>query len=229
MARLPRLFVEGMTQHVIIRSKNHANIFKNDADYQFYLECLEDAAARYRCVIHAYVLMPNHVHLLVTPETKQSLSRTLQSIGRRYAQHFNQTFESSGSIWDSRYKATIIDPKAYLLTCMRYIELNPVRAELVNHPKSYPWSSYKCNALGEKSPLLVAHKFYRKLGRSIEARQTAYRGLFRARLSKIDIEAIREATNKGWALGDEHFKDRLQAQTDRRVRPLPKGRPRMKT
>ncbi len=228
MARLPRLFVEGMTQHVIIRSKNHANIFVNAEDYQFYLGCLEDAAARYRCAIHAYVLMPNHVHLLVTPEAKQSLSRTLQSIGRRYAQYYNQSFESSGSIWDSRYKATIIDSKTYLLTCMRYIELNPVRHELANHPKSYPWSSYKYNALGEKSPLLAPHKFYRKLGRSIEARQTAYRGLFRARLSKIDIEAIREATNKGWALGDDQFKDRLQAMTDRRVRPLPKGRPRMK-
>lgn len=228
MARLPRLFVEGMTQHVIIRSKDHLDIFLEEEDYSFYLSCLEDAAERYQCAIHAYVLMPNHVHLLVTPETKQSLSRTLQSIGRRYAQYFNQAFDRTGSLWDSRYKATVIDAKRYLLTCMRYIELNPVRANLVKHPKAYRWSSYRYNALGEKSLILAPHKLYRKLGRSVSARQAAYRTLFRARLPIADIEAIREATNKGWALGDDKFKDWLQNLTDRRVKPLPKGRPRLK-
>ncbi len=227
MARLPRLFVEGMTQHVIIRSKDHLDVFLKEEDYLFYLACLEDAAARYNCDIHAYVLMPNHVHLLVTPETKQSLSRTLQSIGRRYAQYFNQAYDRTGSLWDSRYKATVIDSKSYSLTCMRYVELNPVRLKLVKHPKTYPWSSYRYNALGEKSRLLKPHKLYRRLGRSIADRQAAYRGLFKARIPKADIEAIREATNKGWALGDDKFKNWLQNFTDRRVKPLPKGRPRL--
>ena len=228
MARLPRLFVEGMTQHVIIRSKGGLDVFLQEENYLFYIDCLEDAATRYNCDIHAYVLMPNHVHLLVTPETKQSLSRTLQSIGRRYAQYFNQTFDRTGSLWDSRYKATVIDSKRYLLTCMRYIELNPVRLKLVKHPKAYPWSSYRSNALGEKCRFLTPHKLYRRLGRSIAARQAAYRGLFKARIPKTDIEAIREATNKGWALGDDKFKNWLQTFTDRRVKPLPKGRPRLK-
>ncbi len=229
MARLPRLFVEGTTQHVIVRSKDHFDVYLREEDYLFYLDCLEDAAARYNCDIHAYVLMPNHVHLLVSPETKESLSRTLQSLGRRYAQYYNQAFDRTGSLWDSRYKATVIDAKRYLFPCMRYIELNPVQAKLVKHPKAYPWSSYRHNALGEKNRLLTPHKLYLKLGRSIAARQAAYRSLFKARIPKADVEAIREATNKGWALGDDKFKDWLQTFTDRRVKPLPKGRPRLRT
>ncbi len=227
MARLPRLFVGGMTQHVISRSKDNLDVFSQEEDYLFYQDCFEDAAERFNCDIHAYVLMPNHVHLLVTPQTKQSLSRTLQSVGRRYAQYFNQTYDRSGSLWDSRYKATVIDSKRYLLTCMRYIELNPVRLKLVKHPKAYPWSSYRHNALGETNQLITPHKLYNRLGRNVAARQAAYRSLFRVRISKVDIEAIREATNKGWALGDDDFKDWLQTFTDRRVRPLPKGRRRL--
>ena len=228
MARLPRLFVEGMTQHVIVRSKDYGNVFFEEEDYFFYLSCMEDAADRYQCTIHAYVLMPNHIHLLATPQTKQSLPRTLQSIGRRYALYFNLAFDRTGSLWASRYKSTVIDAKRYLLTCMRYIELNPVRLKLVKHPKDYPWSSYRYNALGEQSRLLTPHKLYRKLGRRIIARQAAYRSLFKTRIAKADIEAIIEATNKGWALGDDKFKDLLQTLTDRRVKPLPRGRPRLK-
>lgn len=227
MARLPRLYVGGMTQHIIVRSKFQNDIFLKEEDFQYYLSCLEDAAVRYRCAIHAYVLMPNHVHILATPETKQSLSRMLQSIGRRYAQYFNQSFDRSGSLWDTRYKATVIDSKQYLLTCMRYIELNPARAKLVKHTKAYPWSSYLHNALGDNNPCLSEHKLYRKLGQSAPARQAAYRSLFKGRLPKADVDAIVEATNKGWALGDEQFREWLQAFTDRRVKPLPKGRPRL--
>lgn len=228
MARLPRLFVKGMVQHVIVRGKDLRDVFLGEADYLFYLSCLEDTTERYNCHIHAYVLMPNHLHLLVSPESKESLSRTLQSIGRRYVQYYNQVFGRSGSLWDSRYKATVIDTDRYLLTCMRYIELNPVRAMQVKHPKLYPWSSYRHNAWGETNRLLTPHILYRKLGRSAAARQAAYRLLFKSRITSIDLEAIRYATNQGWALGDDKFKDRLQTFTKRRVKPLPKGRPRLK-
>ena len=227
MARLPRLYVEGMTQHVIVRSNDGGDVFLREDDYFAYLDYLEDAAERYGCIIHAYVIMSNHLYLLVSPQTKQSLSRTLQSVGRRYTQYFNKAFDRSGNLWNSRYKTTLIDAKRYLLPCMRYIELNPVRTKLVKHPKAYPWSSYRCNALGEKNLLLTPHKLYRRLGRNSAARQTAYRRLFRARIPKADIDAIREATNKGWALGDDEFREWLQRFTDRRVKPLPKGRPRL--
>lgn len=228
MARLPRLFVDGMVQHVIVRGKDLRDVFVEEADYLFYLSCLEDTAERYNCQIHAYVLMSNHLHLLVSPESKECLSRTLQSIGRRYVQYYNQVFDRSGSLWDSRYKATVIDAERYLLTCMRYIELNPVREMRVKHPKYYPWSSYRYNALGEPNRLLTPHVIYRKLGRSGAARQAAYRLLFKSRITNTDLLAIRDATNKGWALGDDEFKDWLQTFTKRRVKPLPKGRPRLK-
>lgn len=226
MARLPRYFVEGQPQHLIQRGNNRDPVFAAEDDYRFYLDCLQDAADRHGCAIHAYVLMTNHVHLLATPETPESLPKTLQSVGRRYVQYFNYTYERTGTLWEGRYKATLIDSERYLLTCMRYIELNPVRAAMVTHPIDYPWSSYCANATGDDNPMLTPHSLYRRLGRSAEARQAAYRQLFRAQIAKADLEAIREATNKAWVLGNDRFKKKVEALTGRRSAPRPKGRPR---
>lgn len=139
MARLPRYFMEGQPQHAIQRGNNRAPVFGAEDDYRFYLECLQEAAVRHGCAIHAYVLMTNHVHLLVTPETEGSLPKTLQSVGRRYVQYFNYTYGRTGTLWEGRYRATVIDSEHYLLTCMRYIELNPVRAGMVPQPEGYRW------------------------------------------------------------------------------------------
>jgi len=225
MARLPRYFVEGQPQHIIQRGNNREPIFAADDDYAFYLECLQDAAERYGCAIHAYVLMTNHVHLLATPETEQSLPKTLQSVGRRYVQYFNYTYQRTGTLWEGRYKATLIDSEHYLLTCMRYIELNPVRAGMVKHPADLGWSSYQYNAQGKENPLLSQHSLYRRLGRNAEARQSAYRQLFRAQLSKADVDAIRETTNKAWVLGNERFREKIELLSGRRTSQKARGRP----
>lgn len=226
MARLPRYFVKGQAQHLIQRGNNREPIFGVDEDYAFYLECLQDAAERFGCAIHAYVLMTNHVHLLATPETEQSLAKTLQSVGRRYVQYFNHTYDRTGTLWEGRYKATLIDSEQYLLTCMRYIELNPVRAGMVAHPRDYPWSSYHANAFGEDNRLIAKHLIYKRLDRNPDVCLSAYRKLFRGQLAKADIDAIREATNKAWVLGNDRFRVKVEALSGRRTSQKPRGRPR---
>jgi putative transposase len=226
MARLPRYFVPGQAQHVIQRGNNRQLIFAADEDYRFFLDCLMDAAKRHGCAIHAYVLMTNHVHLLTTPQNEGSLPKTLQSVGRRYVQYFNHVYQRTGTLWEGRYRGTLIDSDHYLLTCSRYIELNPVRANLVQDPADYPWCSYHGNAEGKEDPLLTPHPLYVALERTPEKRQAAYRGLFRVHLDEKTLSELREATNRAWVLGNERFRETIQAFADRRVAPLPKGRPR---
>jgi putative transposase len=226
MARLPRYFVKGQVQHIIQRGNNRETIFVTDDDYLFYLECLRDAAKFHDLSIHAYILMFNHVHLLASPKTEKSIPKTLQSVGRRYVQSFNFHYNRTGTLWEGRYKATVIDSDRYLFTCMRYIELNSVRANIVTHPREYPWSSYGHNALGKKNKLVKSHLNYRRLAATTAARQSAYRKLFRAALGKADLEAIRESTNKGWVLGSDSFRAKIERLSDRRTAPKPRGRPR---
>ncbi|MEQ1600275.1 MAG: transposase [Methylophilaceae bacterium] len=225
MARLPRFYLPGQPLHVIQRGNNREPIFAADDDYRFYLRCLQEAAKRHALKIHAYVLMTNHVHLLVSPETESSLPKTLQSIGRRYVQYFNFSYGRTGTLWEGRYKSTLIDSERYLLTCMRYIEMNPARANMVAQPGDYAWSSYPANALGQTNQLITPHALYQSLGHSDEERQSAYRQLFQTQVTELDIASIRDATNKGWALGDSHFGAKVEALTKRRAMPLSRGRP----
>ena len=226
MARLPRYFVEGQAQHIIQRGNNREPIFADEEDHRFYLECLQEAAKQNLLSIHAYVQMTNHVHILATPEVSTSISKTMQSIGRRYVQYFNYTYNRTGTLWEGRYKATLIDSDRYLLTCMRYIELNPVRAGMTDSPGQYQWSSYRGNALGARNDILQPHGLYRRLGASLEDRQSRYRALFRGSIDEADLEAIREATNSGWVLGNQLFREKIERLTGRRASPKPKGRPR---
>ena len=209
MARPARYFLEGQPQHLIQRGNIREPIFVVDDVYRFYLECLQKAAERHGCAIHAYVLMTNHTLLLATPETESSRPKTMQSVGRRYVQYFNFTYSRTGTLWEGRYKATIIDSEAYLLTCMRYIELNPLRAGMVKDPSDYPWSSYGVNALGVHDKLCMPHSLYERIGRNADERQAGYRELFRKQISEIELDAIREATNKAWALGNDRFNPTL--------------------
>ncbi len=223
MARLPRFVIPGQPQHVILRGNNRAEIFCADEDYRFYLEKLKLACAKHGCSVHAHVLMTNHVHLLLTPQFEQSIGKTLQSLGRYYVQYFNYCYRRTGTLFEGRYKATLIDSESYLLTCMRYIELNPVRAGMIGDPADYPWSSYCHNALGQDNALVVAHSEYLRLGDSAKTRQMAYGDLFKHHLSDNSISAIRDATNKAWVLGNDHFKQRIQDQLNRRVEPKARG------
>jgi putative transposase len=208
---------------VIVRGNNRTEIFCADADYQFYLEKLQLACEEHACQIHAYVLMTNHVHLLVTPQEEQSIGKAMQMLGRYYVQYYNYTYRRTGTLWEGRYKATLIDFEAYLLTCMRYIELNPVRAGMVAHPSEYPWSSYRRNALGQPNEIVTPQLEYQRLGKTDEERQAAYRQLFKHHITETSMNEIRNATNKAWVLGNDQFKHRIQKQLERRVEPNAKG------
>jgi putative transposase len=229
MARLPRYVIPRQPQHIIQRGNNRQAIFSAEADYQFFRDALVEAAQQYGLAIHAYVWMTNHIHLLATPEQEHSMSKVLQSVGRRYVQYFNLAYRRSGTLWEGRYRATVVDSEQYLLTLMRYIELNPVRAGMVDHPGDYPWSSYAFNAQGEAGPntdWLTPHEEYLRLGRNAADRQGAYRLLFRAAISHDDLKEIRECSHKGWALGSERFKEEIEALGQRRAISKGVGRPR---
>jgi putative transposase len=169
--------------------------------------------------------MTNHVHLLVTPEREDSLPRTMQSLGRRYVRYVNATYRRTGTLWEGRYRAAPIDSEAYFLACCRYVELNPVRARMVGHPRDDRWSSFRAHADGRTDPLVSDHPVYQALGRGAETRQSAYRALFRGALERGFVDARRAATNGGWALGTARFAKQIEEATRRRAAPRLPGRP----
>ncbi|MGE3477148.1 MAG: transposase [Rhodospirillaceae bacterium] len=226
MARLGRYFVADQPLHVIQRGNNKSRIFFTRDDATAFLGWLGDAAARYGLSIHAYALMPNHIHLLASPQDAESLPRTMQSVGRRYVRYLNRRIERSGTLWEGRYRATVVDTDTYFMRVARYIELNPVRAALSPDPASYRWSSHRANALGAADPLVTPHALYESLGADASARADSYRALFAESLTENMLAAIRGATNRGWALGDDAFQDRMSAAGGRRAKPLAKGRTR---
>jgi putative transposase len=225
MARQPRLALAGVPLHVIQRGNNRNACFVGDDDRRLYLQCLGEAAAKNACAIHAYVLMPNHVHLLVTPAAGDGVSAMMQEVGRRYVRLFNDTHERTGTLWEGRFKAAMVDSERYFLTCQRYVELNPVRAALVTNPQDYAWSSHRHCAFGVRSPLITPYETFVCLGADDEARRAAYRALFTEVMPAQEIERIREATNRGWPLGSEAFVKRIEAALGRPARPCKRGRP----
>ncbi|HYE34135.1 transposase [Methylocaldum sp.] len=229
MARLPRFVIPGQPQHIIQRGNNRQAIFAADADYQFFRDTLVEAATEHGLAVHAYVWMTNHIHLLATPESGHAISKVFQSVGRRYVQYFNTIYGRSGTLWEGRYRATVVDSERYLLTLMRYIELNPVRAGIVTAPGDYPWSSYCRHALGDlgrNADWLTPHPEYLKLGHRDPERQLAYRALFQTVITSADLTGIRECTHKGWVLGSERFKEQIEALGNRRATSKGVGRPR---
>lgn len=223
MPRLPRYVLPGVPQHVIQRGNNRSPIFVAEEDYGCLRHYLHEASERNRCDIHAWVFMTNHIHVLLTPWREESIGKMMQSVGRRYVQYFNTTYRRSGTLWEGRYKATLIDSENYLFTCYRYIELNPVRANMVSHPGEYRWSSYHANALGREDRLVTHHDSYNALGSVPSERQEAYRKMFSAHIDEKTLEDIRQSTQKGWALGSERFRSEVEQLLDRRTRPLPRG------
>ena len=219
MARQPRYAAPGMPQHVIQRGNNRAALFAADADYEFYRECLLAASARHECHVHAFAFMTNHVHLLITPSRAGAISLVMQSVGRRFVRYFNDAYGRTGTLWEGRHKATLVDCERYLFACYRYIELNPVRAGLVEKPADYRWSSHRTNAFGARDPLVTPHAHYLDLGADARARRAAYRSLFETELDESTIAEIRDATNKGWALGDARFRKEIGRLLARRASP----------
>jgi putative transposase len=223
MARVGRYFLPEQPLHVIQRGNDRQAVFFAEEDY-CHREWLGEAAAEARCAIHAYVLMTNHVHLLVTPGTAAGVPAMMQALGRRYVRHVNRTCRRTGTLWEGRYRATAIDSEAYLLACQRYIELNPVRARMAVDAAAYRWSSHAANAAGAADALLRPHPLYLAPGATAAERQAAYRALFAAALDDDFIAELRAATNGGWALGGERFHHQIAAALGRRVTPLPRGR-----
>ncbi len=194
-------------------------------DRRFYLTCLAAAASKHRCQVHAYVLMTNHVHLLVTSTTPMGLSRMMQSVGRRYVRWFNAVRGSSGTLWEGRFRSSLVDSERYLLQCHRYIELNPVRAGIVEDPADFPWSSFRHHALGAHDAIITDHPVYLDLGLTQRVRVDTYAAFVRAAVPQDLVNEIRQALNKGRALGGDDFLAEIERKLGRRARPCDAGRP----
>ena len=227
MPRKPRFNLPGMPQHIIQRGNNREPCFLAEEDYRRYLEDLAESANKFQCEIHAYVLMTNHVHLLVTPFTDHGISQMMQALGRRYVYYMNKTYKRSGTLWEGRYKSCLVESDSYLLTCMRYIELNPVRACMVDHPGDYKWTSYHANAQGGANAMVDPHPVYTQLGDTAEHRQKAYRELFRHHMDDTILHEVRDALNHELVLGRSYFKDKVEALFNRQTRLGRSGRPKV--
>ena len=210
MARLPRIYLQGCSYHIVQRGNNREPCFYSEQDYATYLTFLKDSAEIFGVAIHAYVLMTNHVHMLVTPIGDGDISRMMQSLGRKYVRYFNAMYQRTGTLWEGRFKSNVVDTEKYLLTVYRYIELNPVRADMVDHASEYPWSSFQYNGAGWEVSLITPHDEYLRLEKNHEKRQKAYRKLFQGNMPDLDVKEIREALQKEWILGDERFKQRIK-------------------
>ena len=225
MARLPRLTLPGHLHHVIQRGNNRQSIVLDDADRTALLDAVAENAKKYQVALHAYVLMDNHVHLLLTPETADGVPRMMQAIGRRYVRHFNARHGRTGTLWEGRYRSTLLQAERYLLPCMAYLDLNPVRAGMVTDPKQHVWSSHRHHIGQAVDRGVTPHPVYWALGNTPFAREAAYADLVRSGLSPEQQHAITDATLHGWVLGDASFAGQIQKQTDRRVLKARRGRP----
>ncbi len=225
MPRQPRYFLPDIPQHIVMRGVDRQATFFAPDDYVLFKESLGSGAADVGCAIHAYVLMTNHVHLLLTPTSDRSIPRLIQGPGRHYVQGINRRYNRSGTLWQGRYKACLVQDETYLLQCQCYIELNPVRAGMVADPADYAHASYRFNALGVIDPLITPHKTYIDLGEHDELRRDAYRWTFESTLDRELVDRIRSATNACRVLGNTRFTKQIEAMLGRRVRPARMGRP----
>jgi putative transposase len=225
MPRCARLKLADMPFHVIKRGNNRCPCFVTDTDRHVYLEQLRCASVDHGAVVHAYVLMTNHVHLLMTGAEAESIGQAMRQLGQAYAQYFNRRYGRSGTLWEGRHKGSLVDTEGYLFICHRYIECNPVRAGMVAAPVDYPWSSHRANAVGAQDPLLTPHGLVTALSGDPDQRRHEYRRLFKEELDNATLDEIRRRINGGFALGNEAFASRIEMQLGVRAAPRKAGRP----
>jgi len=225
MPRKPRFFVPGYAAHLVQRGHNRSVTFFEQEDYELYLSLLVDAADRYGSNIHAYVLMTNHVHLLATPSERESLSRTMQCVGRYYVPYINRKYRRSGTLWEGRFKACPVEDTHYTLACYRYIEMNPVRAGMVRHPRDYLWSSFRTNAGESESALLTEHAAYAGLGDTPSLQAANYRKLFDIEMNGEELLEIRQCLQTGTPYGNERFRSEIESVLNLKVGQRQRGRP----
>jgi putative transposase len=224
VARLARFVLPEHPQHIILKGINNMSLFVEDEDFQHYLKLLQVGCEKHACALHAYVLLPSEIHLLLTPSTEYGVSKLMQMLGRYYVQHFNKKYDRSGTLWEGRYRGTLVDPANYLLKVYRFIESAPVRLDLVEKPDDYSWSSYSENASGlAPDGLLTVHKEYLALSDNAQQQAMVYALLFKAGLSEAEVKLISNSSLKGWVLGSAEYQAEVAALTQRQVAPKPKG------
>ena len=229
MPRRPRLDLPHITQHIVQRGNDRQPCFFADLDYERYCSDLREISLREGCAIHAYVLMTNHVHLLLTPTESGQVARLMQALGRRYVRYVNDRRHRTGTLWEGRYKACLVGTPRYLLRCYRYIELNPVRAAMVARPRDYRWSSHRCNAFGTDDPLVRPHPAYISLGANAEQRCANYRSFVAEAAPDAELDQIRLYLQRQYALGPNRFRAAIETQLGRRAGPAKIGRPAKKS
>ncbi len=225
MSRLPRIDLVGVPQHIVVRGVDRQPCFFRDADHALYLDILIHAAARHSVAIHAFVLMTNHVHLLATGSSLGGVSAMMQLIGLRYVRRVNGLYGRTGTLFEGRFRGSLVQSDRYLLACMRYIEVNPLRARMVNRPEHYPWSSYRCNAGLEHNSWLTRHEQYMRLAPTERERTQAWRALVSSAPGKDEWDVIRNHLRRNCVLGDRSFQECIAATLGRRVHIAPPGRP----
>ncbi|MBS1187662.1 MAG: transposase [Burkholderiaceae bacterium] len=226
MARTARLVIPNMPHHIIQSGNDRQSIFRDDADYLAFQAWLKDAARQFRVALHAYVLLPNQVHLLATPVDETGLARMMQWVGRYYVPYFNQKYSRSGTLWQGRFKTSVIESEQYFLPCSRYIEMKPVRTGLAANPADYRWSSFAHHVGDRPDSMITDHPLYWGMGNTPFEREAAYKAWILQPVPDGELDALSSAVAKGWALGSDEFKIALERRTSRRVRPGKKGRPR---
>jgi putative transposase len=224
MPRPPRFILPGVAVHIIQRGNDRMACFRHDNDYLMYLAHLRQLAEKYECRLHAYCLMTNHVHLLLTPGESGSCTWLMRDLGQRYVQYFNRRHERTGTLWEGRFRSCLVESAPYVLACYRYIESNPVRAKMVDHPVGYLWSSYAINSGMRTDPLIAPHPEYAALGIDIERRRAAYRSLFDRELDPALLRAVRDATNSDYPLASDAFKAAAISPLGRRTERQKAGR-----
>ena len=225
MARLPRLSIPGYPHHVIQRGNNRQAIFLSNDDRERMLALLQEQSGKNKVAIHAYVLMDNHFHLLATPETSEGLPAMMQAVGRSYVRYFNDRVKRTGSLWEGRYRSTLIETERYLLACMAYIDLNPVRSGMVHAPLDFLWSSHAHYRGQRIDKLVTPHPLVWAMGNTPFAREAAYAAWVDAGVKSADQQSLTQATLRGWVLGGEGFLAELQRQTPRWLQKESAGRP----
>lgn len=226
MPRRARSYLPDLPYHVVQRGNNRRACFFEIEDYYLYRQLLRQVMPRYGVVLHAYVLMTNHIHLLLTGDSSTGISQVMKVVGSRFAQHINRKYQRTGTLWEGRHKASAVHAEQYLLTCYRYIELNPVRAGMVRRPEDYKWSSYAANARGDNDDIVTPHIEFLRLGKDPEIRGHRYRELFRDKLSDEELYAIRKTTHYCQPLGDDRFRHQMEEKLGRRLGQMKRGRPR---
>ena len=226
MPRQPRLVIAGYPHHLILRGNNRNAIFYNDKDKRFFIKCLKDAKEKTKSRIYAYCLMNNHVHLIVEPSTEDGLGNMMQSVGRKYVQYINRAYKRTGTLWEGRFKSSLISKDEYLLTCSKYIELNPVRAKIADNPQEYYWSSFGAKISGKKDGLLDEDPLYKSLGDTADQRRQNYNRMFVDVISNDKLDMVRLATQKGGVIGNSGFIAKISSLSGKRMVLKARGRPR---